>query len=156
MNTTTKIKNEKHFAILGTNFVAETMCGKKTYRKGHRAATWGLYEAGGEYHVEGHGIGHKIPRELFTKFTKTWDEVTTTTGNGTKVVNTVHHKVDETKEILEWWAERDAKRNKKNNAAERGVLRRAIANLRRDIHEVKTGKAEKKLAELLAELENLK
>lgn len=110
----TKIRNEKHLAVLGTNFVANTMGGKKTYRKGHLALTRGLYENNGEYHVEGHGIGHIIPRELFTKFIKTWDEVTTATNKNVKVVKTVHHKVDETKDILAWWNKLDVKNNKKN------------------------------------------
>jgi len=151
-----KIKNELHYAILGKNFVADTMSGKRTYKKGHKARTWGLYEANGEYVVEGHGIGHLIPRELFTTFKKTWDEVEETVENGAKVVKTKHFIIDETEAILKWYAERDAKKNKAINAAERAKLRYLIANLRRTIKDVKTGKAEKELAEHIAKLETLK
>jgi hypothetical protein len=151
-----KIKNEKHYAILGSDFTVQTLGQLKTYKKGYKTNTWGLYEDGGKYIVEGHGIGHKIPRELFTAFKKTWDEVEEALDNGAKVVKTTHHKIDETSEILAWWSKRDTKKKEKNNACERGSLRVKIAKLRKMIHEVKTGKAEKDLAEMLKKLETLK
>jgi hypothetical protein len=151
-----KIKNVKHYGILGKNFTVGTMGGPKTYKKGHKAKTWGLYEAGGEYHVEGHGIGHLIPRELFTTFKKTWDEVETTVVKGVTVVKTTHRNVDETEAILKWFAERDAKLTALGDREERGLLRKNIARLRRTIKEVKNGMVEKRLTEMVARLEALK
>jgi hypothetical protein len=155
-NTNTKVKNEKHIAILGTPYTADTMGGKHTYNIGHKANVRGMFERGGEYIVEGHGIGHVIPRANFTKFIHTWDEVTTTEENGAKVVKTTTHEVDITADILKWWADRDAKKTKTENAFKRNVLRNKVATLRKAIADVKTGKAEKELANLLAEIEALK
>lgn len=150
-----KIKNEKHYAILGTDFTADTMGGKHTYKKGHKAKTWGLYETGGEYIVEGHGIGHIIPRNLFTKFKHTWDEVETTVENGTKVVKTIHKNIDETKEILKWWTDNDAEADNTERNDKRRVLRKNIAYYKNMIKEVKTGKADTILTNLLNDLNKL-
>ena len=141
-----KIKNEKHFATLGKDYTAkDAMCGPITYKKGETFPTHGMYETNGHHVVEGHGIGHIIPRELFTKFTCTWDEVEKETVNGVTTTKVTHKEEDETKKILDWWAERDAKKNDAKTRHERAVLRARIANLRKNIKAVKTGEAEKEL-----------
>ena len=151
-----KIKNEIHYAILGTDFTVDAMGEPKTYKKGHKAKTYGLLESGGEYIVEGHGTGHIIPRQLFTKFKHAWDEVETTVENGAKVIKTVHKNVDETEKILKWWADCDAATKAEELNDKRRVLRKHIAHYKNIIKEVKTGKAEAELAKLLKELETLK
>jgi hypothetical protein len=151
-----KIKNEIHYAILGTDFTVDAMGQPKTYKKGHKAKTYGMLESGGEYIVEGHGTGHIIPRQLFTKFKHAWDEVETTVENGAKVIKTVHKNVDETEKILKWWADCDAATKAEELNDKRRVLRKHIAHYKNIIKEVKTGKAEAELAKLLKELETLK
>lgn len=150
-----KVKNVKHFAILGAPFTVDTMGGKHTYGKGHKANVRGLYENGGEYVVEGHGMGHVIPRANFTKFIRTWNEVTVTKKNGAEVVETIAREIDTTTETLAWFAKRDAEKTKAENKFRRGVIRHNIAKLRKAIEDVKTGKTEKELAKLIAELETL-
>jgi len=151
-----KIKNEIHYAILGTDFTVDAMGEPKTYKKGHKANTYGLLEAGGEYIVEGHGTGHVIPRQLFTKFKHAWDEVETTVENGAKVIKTVRKNVDETQKILKWWAECDAATKAEELNDKRRVLRKNIAYYKNKIKEVESGKAGAELAKLLKELETLK
>ena len=115
------IKNEKHVAILGSDYKVNFMSGPHTYKKGHRANTWGLYENGGEVIEEGHGIGFLIPKELFTTFIVTWDEVTVTEEGNVTVTRAAHMEEDETKDILTWWAKRD---EKKKALAEKEAKRR--------------------------------
>lgn len=152
-----KVKNVKHFAILGAPFTVDTMGGKHTYKKGYKANVRGLYENGGEYVVEGHGTGHVIPLANFTKFLRTWNEVTVTkeNENGAEVVKTIARETDTTTETLAWFAKRDAEKAKAENKFRRGVIRNNVAELRKAIDDVKTGKAEKELAKLIAELETL-
>lgn len=114
-----EIKKEKHTAILGTDYTVDTMSGPHTYKKGHRANTWGLYENGGDLIVEGHGIGHVIPRALFTKFVVTWDEVTVTEEADATVTRAVHKEADETSKILTWWAGLDEKKKAREEREER-------------------------------------
>lgn len=110
-NMNPEIKKEKHIAILGSDYTVDTMSGPYTYKKGHRANTWGLYENGGDLIVEGHGVGHVIPKALFTKFIVTWDEVTVTEEADATVTRAVHKEADETSRILTWWAGLDEKKN---------------------------------------------
>jgi len=150
-----KVKNEKRYGILGTDYVAPTMSGEKIYKKGRKFWTKDIND-NGVYIVEGHGIGHVIPRNLFTKFTCTWDEIEETVENGARIAKTTHHTKDETIFILNWFAKRDAKKNEKAKKLERRIVRNRIAGLRKTIKDAKTGKAEKELVECLDKLKTLK
>lgn len=156
MKTVRKIKNEKRVAITGKDFTVNTVFGKEIIKKGHRAPTNGLYELGGETITEGHGLGFKIPRNYFTKFIRAWDEIEERTIKGGKIIKTIHHKVDETAEVLKLWAEWDANMKARKDRENVRMIHAKIRMVRKEINLVKTGAAEARLAGLLKELKTIK
>ena len=152
---TTVIKNRKDTATLGEDFTVEIQGGPWTYKAGLRTLAKNVM-GNGLYIVEGHGTGHVIPRKLFTKFNRTWDEVTIKTVGGEKVTTTVNKKEDVTAEYLAHFTKDLEACIERENAEIRGALRRNIAYLRKTIKFVTKGEAAEKLAVALAELETLK
>lgn len=141
-----KIKNKVTTVTLGSNYTVDTMCGPKVYKKGTRFNSNGLTNDG-VYMVEGHGIGHRIPRELFTKYTLGWTEVEEKMEGNVKVVSTVRKTKDVTKDWMDMWKKRDDKKEKEQRHKARVWAKNRIAEIRRQIKFVKSGEAELELAE---------
>ena len=66
-NIKSKIRNERHIAILGSDYVLRSQT-DDLFKKGYKANTIGMYEAGGAKLVYGHGWTEIIPKNLFTRF----------------------------------------------------------------------------------------
>lgn len=141
-----KIKNKVTTVTLGSAYTVDTMCGPKVYKKGTRFNSNGLTN-NGVYMVEGHGIGHRIPRELFTKYTLGWTEVEERTEGGVKVVSSVRKTKDVTKDWLDMWRKKDDKKIESIKHKQRVWTKARVAELRRLIKFVKSGEAELELAE---------
>ena len=141
-----KIKNKVTTVTLGSDYTVDTMCGPKVYKKGTRFYSYQLTNDG-VYMVEGHGIGHRIPRELFTKYTLGWTEVEEKMEGNAKVVSTVRKTKDVTKDWMDMWKKHDDKKENEQRHQARVWTKNRIAEIRRQIKFVKSGEAELELAE---------
>jgi hypothetical protein len=153
--TTTRITKETVTAILGTPYTVETMGGKKTYPAGTKAKAYTLTLAG-LYVVEGHGIGHVIPLELWTKYIRTWEEVTTTPTEEGTLTTIKPMKEEVTGEWLAHWKAAKAAKEGAERRGRRAAVRGMIAARRAEIRRVTKGETAKELEALLKELETLK
>ena len=146
-----KIKNEKITAYMGRDFVADTMSGKYTYKKGTAFESRVIHADYGVNIVEGHGISHVIPRDCFTKFIRTWNEVEVVGGTTT----ITKRREDVTDEYLKWFTDYDKKVKKTATDRERVNLKHRITELRAKIKFVKSGAAMNELSDNLLKMAQL-
>jgi len=103
--------------------------------------------------VLGHGAAEVVPHEYLGKYTLTYTEVDVR-GDGRNGVLETKRIVTEnvTEDYVAYWKKLADKRAAANAHVARVDLKRRIADLRKTIKYVKTGKAETELTELFAKL----
>ena len=152
MKMNNKIKAHKTTAYLGSAYVTRGMNDREvTHNKGITIDANKL-SSNGFYVVTGHGSGYYIPTKNFTKYVETWKEVETLVENGAKVEKITAKSKEVTADWLAHFARIDAEKLERAKKVERRDLRARNTLLRKKIHDVKTGKAEKELAENLRKL----
>ena len=139
MNDTKKIKGHTTTVTLAKDTLG--------YKAGHKFSTK-LVREEGVVLVTGHGTHETIPHDCLGKYVATWKEVT----KQGHITMTVEKKEDVTAQWTNYWKEQTDKRNAAQAKQERAANKRRIAELRRIITLVKTGEADKELAELLGKI----